>query len=62
MLKRFNELNFVIGLFFFLVSLILLSSSFFSKNMSGSINIYTGIAFLLFGLFMIVIKQKDSND
>jgi hypothetical protein len=61
MLKRFNELNFVIGLFFLLVSLILLGSTFFSKNLSGSINIYTGIAFLVFGLLMILIRQKNSG-
>jgi hypothetical protein len=60
MYKRLNELNFVIGLFFLIVSLILLVGGFFSKQLSGSLNLYTGIVFLVFGLFMVLIKtNKD---
>ena len=58
MYKRLNELNFVIGLFFTIVSLILLLNSFFSKESSGKINMYTGIVFLIFGLSMMFIKGK----
>lgn len=61
MYKRLNELNFVIGLFFTIVSLILLVGSFFSKELSGRLNIYTGIAFLVFGLLMILIKGERSD-
>ena len=62
MFKRLNELNFVIGLFFTIVSLILLASNFFDKELSGKLNFYTGIVFLIFGLFMMNIKAGKSND
>jgi len=61
MLKRFNELNFVIGLFFTLVSVILLVDTFANKE-AGKLNLYTGIAFLIFGVFMIALKTDKSSD
>ena len=62
MYNRLNELNFVIGLFFIIVSFILLAGNFLSKELSGAINLYTGIVFLIFGIFMIAIKRKKEND
>jgi hypothetical protein len=62
MYKRLNELNFVIGLFFTIVSLILLAGNFFTKGSNSKLNLYTGIIFLVFGLFMIGIKTKRSDD
>ena len=62
MYKRLNELNFVIGLFFTIVSLILLANNFFSKELSGSINLYTGLVFLVFGIFMILVKSNKDTD
>jgi hypothetical protein len=62
MYKRLNELNFVIGLFFTVVSFILLAGNLLSKELSGSMNLYTGIVFLVFGLLMITIKTKKEND
>ena len=62
MLKRFNELNFVIGLFFSIVSLILLGNSLFNKELTGKLNIYTGIIFLIFGLLMIFIKGNKNDE
>ena len=61
MYKRFNELNFVIGLFFFIISLILLIGAAVSTSLAGKINIYTGSAFLVFGLAMIFIKRKNDD-
>lgn len=58
MLKRINELSFVIGLFFTLVALILIAGYFLVKELSARINLYTGIIFLVFGLAMIVIRSK----
>lgn len=55
MLKRLNELNFVIGLFFTIVSLILLVDAFLKQG-TEKLNLYTGIAFLIFGVFMILLK------
>jgi putative Ca2+/H+ antiporter (TMEM165/GDT1 family) len=62
MYKRLNELNFVIGLFFTIVSMILLIGSLLSSELSGRINIYTGIVFLIFGVFMIFIKTNKNPD
>ncbi|HEX3166027.1 MAG TPA: hypothetical protein VHQ93_07175 [Chitinophagaceae bacterium] len=62
MYKRLNELNFVIGLFFTIVSFILLAGHFLSKELSGAMNLYTGIVFLVFGLLMITIKTKKENE
>ena len=62
MYKRFNELNFVVGLFFTLVSIILFLDSFLNKASSGRLSLFTGLVFLTFGLFMIAIKtRKDSE-
>jgi hypothetical protein len=60
--KRFNELSFVIGLFFTIVALILLIGSFLGKKASGDINIYTGLVFLAFGIGMIFIKSKQDEN
>ena len=62
MYKRLNELNFVVGLFFTIVSVILFLDSFLNKTSSGRLSLYTGLVFLTFGLFMIAIKtRKDSE-
>ncbi len=62
MYKRLNELNFVIGLFFTIVSLILLVGSLLNSELSGRINVYTGIVFLIFGIVMIMIKGNKSSN
>lgn len=61
MYKKFNQLSFVIGLFFFIVSLILFGNAVFNHATAG-INIYTAVVFFIFGLFMIVIKDKDATE
>jgi uncharacterized protein YhhL (DUF1145 family) len=62
MYKRLNELNFVIGLFFTIVSLILLAGYFFTRELSRTINVYTGLVFLIFGIFMILVKGNKNTD
>ena len=62
MLKRLNELNFVIGLFFTIVSLILLVDTLLNNEGTGKLNLYTGITFLIFGVFMILLKTDKSTD
>lgn len=62
MLKRLNELNFVIGLFFTIVSLILLVDTLLNKEGTVKLNLYTGITFLIFGVFMILLKTDKSSD
>jgi hypothetical protein len=62
MFKRLNELNFVIGLFFTIIALILLANNLLNKELPGKMNLYTGIVFLIFGLSMIILRTKRSND
>lgn len=62
MLKRVNELSFVIGLFFTLVALILIGGYFLTKELSSAINLYTGIVFIVFGLAMIFIRSREKSD
>jgi hypothetical protein len=59
MYKRFTELSFIIGVFFLIVSIILLAGYLISPVLSSEKNMYAGITFLLFGLFMIFITPKN---
>lgn len=59
MRKKATELSFIIGLFFLLVSLVLLVGHFMSSLLAAPINLYSGIAFFLFGIFMILITKKE---
>jgi hypothetical protein len=59
MRKKATDLSFIIGLFFSAVSLILLIGYFTTDLLSAPINLYSGIAFLLFGIFMILVPQKE---
>jgi len=57
MYKKLNDLGFVIGLFFFITSLILLIADGKEK-----INLYTGLVFLVFGLLMMFVKKNNRQD
>ena len=59
MQKRFTELSFIIGSFFLIASLILLIGYFTSSLLHAGINMYAGIAFLIFGLIMMLIKPAN---
>jgi hypothetical protein len=61
MIKRFNELSFVIGLFFFILSLILLAGYLFSIQLADTLNLYTGIALSVFGVLMMIVKSNDDK-
>lgn len=56
MLKRFNQLSFVIGLFFVLVAVVLLAGYSLTNALAYPINLYTGIGLLVFGVIMIRLK------
>ena len=60
MYKKFNQLSFVIGLFFFIVSIILFVHILMSKA-TGKINFYTAIVFLIFGVGMMIAKDSEKN-
>ncbi|WP_165760420.1 hypothetical protein [Niastella populi] len=55
MYKKLNDLQFVIGLFFSVVSLILLLGS----DLANKLNAYTGVSFLIFGLAMMFIRKAN---
>lgn len=63
MYNKLTRLSFVIGLFFFLVSLILFTHLLLS-NPAGKLNLYTAIVFLIFGVSMMLAKDpsRDNND
>lgn len=61
MYKKLNDLQFIIGLFFTVIALILLISAMISESMSGKLNITTGVVFLIFGLCMMLIKGKSTS-
>ena len=61
MQKRFTELSFIIGSFFLIVSLILLIGYFTSSLLHADTNMYAGIAFLIFGLMMMLMTPKNKK-
>jgi uncharacterized membrane protein HdeD (DUF308 family) len=66
-MKKLFDLRFVIGVFFLIVGLLLLIYHFtgtVNSDMSSSVNLWSGIIYTLFGLFMIVISytSKVSKD
>jgi hypothetical protein len=62
MLNKLNQLSFVIGLFFILVAAILILGYAMGGELSKPINLYSGMGMLLFGIFMVLIKEpQDPN-
>jgi uncharacterized membrane protein YesL len=61
MLKRLNELNVVIGIFFILLSIILLAGAILSQDLSGRANVITGVVFLIFGILMVVARSGNDE-
>ena len=61
-MKKLFDLRFVIGLFFAVVGLLLIIYHFAisTKQLDHhSINFYSGIIYLLFGLVMIIVSYKN---
>lgn len=58
MYKRLNNLGFVIGIFFTIISLILLIGALFSDALDNTLDYYTGFSFLLFGGCMAFFNRK----
>lgn len=61
MLNKFTSLQFIIGIFFTLLAIILACGYFFAENLRKPINIYSAIFFIIFGVLMMVGKT-DSDD
>ena len=60
MYKKFSQLSFIIGLFFTLVSFVLFVNHFLNKEQQ-QLNLYTAIAFLIFGVFMMLVKNTGES-
>lgn len=65
-MDKLLDLRFVIGLFFVILSILLLLHSFISSDISAgqqAINRWCGIVFGFFGILMIVLSfKKDAHD
>ena len=62
MFKHLTQLSFTIGLFFTIVSVILLIGYFVSDALSSPLNMYAGITFLVFGLMMMLIRSNKAEE
>ncbi len=60
--KKLNNLGFVIGIFFTIISLILIIGGFVSEALSYKLNFYTGFSFLVFGILMVFFNKKNDKD
>lgn len=60
MYKKLSQLSFVIGLFFCIVAVILLATAF--QNIGeNKLNLFTGVVFLVFGIFMLLVKTNETG-
>ena len=62
MYKKLNNLGFVIGIFFILISLVLIIGGLVSDVLAYRLNFYTGFTFLVFGVLMTFLNRKDDKD
>jgi len=62
MLKRLNELNVVIGIFFILLSLILLVGAWLSPGLAHPANIRSGAIFGVFGVVMLLVRSGQADE
>ena len=58
MYKKLNNLGFVIGVFFVIISLILIIGALVSEALNNRLNFYTGFSFLVFGFCMAFFNRK----
>jgi uncharacterized membrane protein len=62
MYKKLSNLGFVIGIFFIIISLILIIGGILSSTLDYKLNFYTGFTFLLFGILMAFFNRSVSSD
>jgi len=58
MYKKLNNLAFVIGIFFVIISLILIIGGVVSEALNNKLDFYTGFSFLVFGFCMAFFNRK----
>ena len=61
-MHRLNNLGFIIGIFFILISLVLIIGGLSSAALAHKLNFCTGFAFLVFGVLMAFLNRKDDKD
>jgi len=61
MQNRLTSLSFIIGLFFSIVSLILLIGYLAGDALKEKINLYSGFIFLVFGVFMMMSGNRKRD-
>lgn len=61
MYKKLNNLGFIIGVFFIIISLILLIGGLLSDALDNKLDYYTGFIFILFGLLMVFFNRKNDG-
>ena len=59
MYKKLNNLGFIIGIFFIIISLILLIGGLLSDALDNKLDYYTGFAFIIFGTIMVYFNRKN---
>lgn len=59
MIKKLNNLGFVIGIFFIIISLILLIGGLLSDALDNKLDYYTGFTFIIFGGLMVFFNRKN---
>lgn len=60
MFRKLGELGFMIGLFFAIIAAILAVNAWLG-NAGTAINNYTAIAFFVFGIIMMCMKNNDTT-
>ena len=60
MYKKLNDLQFVIGLFFSVISAILLLHVMLANDAATKLNTLTGGCFMVFGVLMMLIRGKKA--
>ena len=59
--KKLNNLGFVIGIFFIIISLILIIGGLSSAALAHKLNFYTGFSFLLVGTMMAYFNRNNDK-
>ena len=61
MYKKLSNLGFVIGVFFTIISLILIIGGLLSEALNNKLDFITGFIFLIFGVLMAFFNRKNDN-
>jgi len=59
MFSKLQQLQSIIGIFFSLMGIVLIGQYLLGENQSSHLNLYTGIAFLIFGGGMLWFGKED---